>query len=141
MKKAFIIFLSLVVMASVGVGSATVQDGNDSTNVTNNSVLSPTANAVVNNSGNSQNVNTNTIIVKSTNVNRQIQVQATPKTIVVYVKAVPVTNSSNAAAGGETAEAGNATNVPMEDTGFNFVPLLVGIGGLAGGYLASRRFG
>ncbi|HML04823.1 MAG TPA: hypothetical protein VK426_03515, partial [Methanobacterium sp.] len=141
-----IMFLSLVVISVAGIGSVAALEQSPDVNATNNTVLSPSANATVNNSGNSQNVNTNTIIVKSTNVNRQIQVQkASPRTIVVYVKTVPVAAATTpSAAGGEVANAsnstnaGNGTNVPMQTTGVNFIPLAVGLAGLAGGYLASR---
>jgi hypothetical protein len=144
MNKALIIFLSLVVITVAGIGSVTAnvseQDGQDGVNATNNTVLSPSANATVSNSGNSANVNTNTIIVKSTNVNRQIQVQSsTPRTVVVYVnQTVPVANATPAAAAGEVSNATNATNVPMEETGVNFTPLLIGLAGLAGGFFASK---
>ena len=142
MNKALIIFLSLMVISVAGIGSvAALEQRDPGVNATNNTVLSPSANATVNNSGNSQNVNTNTIIVKSTNVNRQIQVSSTPKTIVVYVKTVPVTTNATPAATSEVSNPSNATNstnVPMESTGVNFIPLVVGLAGLAGGYLTSR---
>jgi len=142
MKKAFIMVLSLVMITIAGMGFVAADADNNTNNTVNASVpiLSPSATGgSVNNSGNSHNVNTNTIIVKSTNLNRQIQVHsATPKTIVVYVKAVPVTNATPTAAAGEESNATNGTNVPMQKTGVDFAPLLIGMAGLAGGYFASR---
>jgi len=148
MNKILILFLSLVIVASA-LGTAAAQDddnntfANDTINA-NISALNPTANAIVANSGNSENTNINTIIVKSTNVNRQVQVQRTRsgvREIIVYY--VPKTITVKAATVPEGAETNSTgSSVPMESTGLSPTTGIIGVLGVLGGLLASRlKFG
>jgi hypothetical protein len=147
MNKILILFLSLVIVASALGTAAADEDNNTVANDTINanvSALNPTANAIVANSGNSENTNINTIIVKSTNLNRQVQVQRTRsgvREIIVYY--VPKTINVKAATVPEGAET-NATgsSVPMESTGLSPTSGIIGVLGVLGGLLASRlKFG
>jgi hypothetical protein len=171
MKKIILIFLSLIVLASAGIGTTVA--ANDTNNTTdaiandtandpavNNTVANntaalaaPTANAIVADSGNSVNVNRNTVIVKSTNVNTQIQSQralrqGTNAVVVYYVPmkivVIPMATSGTMTTGNGlgTSSNNNGTSVPLQTTGLNPISGIVGILGVVGGLLVSRlKFG
>jgi|GEM_PF-2860180 len=166
MKKIMLIFLLTIVLASAGIGTITAQNETNTTNDTANdpvvnntianntvnanvSILDPQANAIVADSGNSVNVNKNTVIVKSTNVNTQIQSQRALRqginaAVVYYVPvqivAIPMATSGTMTTGNGlgTSSNNNGTSVPLQTTGLNPISGIVGILGVAGGLLASR---
>jgi|GEM_PF-2827799 len=90
-KKPIGVAMLALVVAIAMSGAASAQDFNNNTISDNTvtldiSLLNPTANAIIVNSGNSANANVNTNVVVSKNVNTQLQLQNSPLTLVKVTK-------------------------------------------------------